>query len=312
MPDLSVSIGELSMRNPLLLASGVVGYGPEYADLLDFGTAGAIITKTVTVEPREGNAPPRLAETPGGLLNAIGLENVGLERFLSEKLDEAAGLPLPVVASAAGTSPLEFERLASALGRRDEIAAIELNISCPNVERPRRPAWADPGAVTELVAAARAATAKTLILKLSPNTSDILGVAEAGERAGADAMTVANTLPGMRIDIEGRRPALGNTTGGISGRALLPVNLALVWKVAGNTGLPIIGSGGVSTARDALEYLAAGAMAVQVGTALFSNPEATAEIAAGIETYMTENGLETVAELVGMAREEKRVCAETA
>jgi dihydroorotate dehydrogenase (NAD+) catalytic subunit len=246
------------------------------------------------------------------MLNAIGLENVGLERFLEEKLPEAVRLPVAIVASVAGTEPAHFERLAGELGGREEVSAIELNISCPNVERPRNPVWSDPGAVREVVSAARGATGCTLILKLSPNTSDIMSVAEAGESAGADALTVANTLPGMRIDTDRMRPALGNVTGGLSGRALLPVNLALVWKVAGHVGVPVIGSGGVADAGSALEYLAAGAVAVQVGTALFSNPAAPAEIVAGLTNYLQERNLDCIEELIGMAREEKRVCAKTA
>ncbi|MCK4409106.1 MAG: dihydroorotate dehydrogenase, partial [Candidatus Eisenbacteria sp.] len=264
MPDLTTRIGGLTMRSPVMLASGTVGYGPEYEGVIDFGVTGAIVTKTITVEPREGNAPPRLIETPGGLLNAIGLENVGLTAFLAEKLPEAARLSVPVVASVAGTEPAQFGQLAAAVGERDEVAAVELNISCPNVERPRNPVWSDPAAVAAIVSAARAATDKTLSLKLSPSTSDILSVAEAAERAGADALTVANTLPGMRIDIKRRRPALGNTTGGLSGGALMPVNLALVWKVAGHVSIPVIGSGGIGDTGDALEFLAAGAAAVQV------------------------------------------------
>jgi len=294
-----------------MLASGTVGYGPEYEGIIDFEVTGAIVTKTITLEPREGNAPPRLVETHGGLLNAIGLENVGLEQFLAERLPEAARLSVPIVASVAGTNPEGFGQLAAAVGERDEVAAIELNISCPNVERPRNPVWSDPAAVAEIVSAARAATSKTLSLKLSPNTSDILSVAEAAERAGADALTVANTLPGMRIDIKRRRPALGNTTGGLSGAALMPVNLALVWKVAGHVSIPVIGSGGLADTGDALEFLAAGATAVQVGTALFANPAAPAEIAKGLKTYMEENNLASMDGLIGMAREERRICAET-
>ncbi|MCK4681283.1 dihydroorotate dehydrogenase [bacterium] len=300
------------MRSPVMLASGTVGYGPEYEGVIDFEATGAIVTKTITLEPRAGNAPPRLIETPGGLLNAIGLENVGLERFLAEKLPEAAQLPLPIVVSVAGIEPAQFGQLAAAVGERDEVAAIELNISCPNVERPRNPVWSDPVAVGEIVSAARGATDKTLSLKLSPNTSDILSVAEAAERAGVDALTVANTLPGMRIDIELRRPALGNVTGGLSGAALMPVNLALVWTVAGHVSVPVIGSGGLADAGDALEFLAAGAVAVQVGTALFAEPAAPSRIAEGLRTYMKENDFASMDELVGMAREERRACAETA
>jgi len=312
VPDLTTRIGDLTMRSPVMLASGTVGYGPEYEGIIDFEATGAMVTKTITLEPREGNAPPRLVETPGGLLNAIGLENVGLERFLAEKLPEAARLPVPVVASVAGIEPAQFGRLAAAVGERDEVAAIELNISCPNVERPRNPVWSDPVAVGEIVSAARGATGKTLLLKLSPNTSDILSVAEAAERAGVDALTVANTLPGMRIDIERRRPALGNVTGGLSGKALMPVNLALVWTVAGHVSIPVVGSGGIGDTGDALEFLAAGAVAVQVGTALFAEPAAPSEIAEGLRNYMKENELASMDELVGMAREERRACAETA
>ena len=310
MPDLTTRIGDLEMRSPVMLASGTVGYGPEYDEIIELGAVGAIVTKTITVAPRAGNAPPRLAETPSGLLNAIGLENVGLERYLSEKLPEAARLPVPIVASVAGTSPGEFATLSAALGEREEISAIELNISCPNVERPRNPVWADPGAVSAVVEAAREATGKTLLLKLSPNTSDILSVAEAAEKAGADALTVANTLPGMRIDLGRMRPALGNTTGGLSGRALLPVNLALVWKVAGNVSIPVVGSGGISDTSDALEFLAAGAAAVQVGTALFASPEAPVAVADGLRDYMEVNNVDSVDKLVGAAREERRVWAE--
>jgi len=305
--DLTTRIGDLTMSTPVMLASGAVGYGTEYEGVIDLAAVGAIVTKTITVEPREGNAPPRLVETPGGLLNAIGLENVGLDRFLDEKLPEAARLQAPVVASVAGTEPEQFGRLAAAVGARGEVSAIELNISCPNVERPRNPVWADPRAVEETVSVARAATTKTLLVKLSPNTSDILSVAEAAERAGADALTVANTLPGMRIDIGRLKPALGNVTGGLSGRALLPVNLALVWRVAGHVSIPVVGSGGVSDAGDALEFLAAGAVAVQVGTALFANPEAPSEIVEGLREYMRENGVGSLEQLVGAAREETKV-----
>ena len=312
MPDLTTRIGDLTMRSPVMLASGTVGYGPEYDGIIEFGAVGAIVTKTITVAPRAGNAPPRLAEARGGLLNAIGLENVGLERFLSEKLPEAAGLPVPIVGSVAGTSPDEFAVLSGAVGEREEISAIELNISCPNVERPRNPVWSDPDAVAAIVSASRGATRKTLLLKLSPNTSDVLSVAEAAEKAGADALTVANTLPGMRIDLGRMRPALGNTTGGLSGGALLPVNLALVWKVAGNVSIPVVGSGGVTDTSDALEFLAAGAAAVQVGTALFASPEAPVTITDGLRVYLEENNMDSIEELVGAAREERRVCAKKA
>lgn len=285
-----------------MLASGTAGYGTELADVVDLAHVGAIVTKTVTPAPRDGNRPPRLAETHGGLLNAIGLENVGVERFLSEKLPAAAALGPPVVVSIAAEGPDGFARLASLVGQRAGTAAVEVNISCPNVERARRPAWDDPAAAADIVGAAREATDKPLLVKLSPNTADALGVAEAAERAGADALVVANTLTGMRIDIGTRRPALGNATGGLSGRAILPVNLALVWRIAAGVGIPVVGSGGVACAEDALEYLMAGARAVQIGTALFLDPQTPRLIALGLLEHMRRDGVESVQEYVGLAR----------
>jgi len=310
MPDITTKITGLTLRNPVVLASGTVGYGPEYAELIDYETVGAIVTKTITREPREGNPPPRLAETHAGLLNAIGLENVGLRRFLSEKLPEAAELPTEIIASVAGGTPAEFCELAGAVGERDAVRAVEINISCPNVRRERRPVWDDPEGTAAVVTAARSATKKPLIVKLSPNTADILSVAEAAVGAGADALVVANTMPGMRIDLEKRLPALGNVTGGLSGHALMPINLALVWKVSAAVDVTVIGSGGIATAEDALEFLMAGATAVQVGTALFLDPGAPAAIVWGIREHMRMNGAETIDEYIGLAREEKQRCTE--
>jgi dihydroorotate dehydrogenase (NAD+) catalytic subunit len=305
-----VTIGKLTMRSPILLASGVVGYGTEYEGVIDLDAVGAIVTKTITVNPRGGNRPPRLRETCCGLLNAIGLENVGLEAFLGGKLSEAAGLGVPIIASVAGVSPGEYGTLAGAIGERPEVAAIEINISCPNVERPRNPVWADPSATAKVVRAARDATDATLLVKLSPNAADVLSVAEAAVDAGADALVVANTLPAMRIDLETRRPALGNVTGGLSGGALMPVNLALVWKVSEVVDVPIVGSGGISSTEDALEYLLAGASAFQVGTALFAKPEAPAEIVAGLIEQMKRDGVESLGEYVGLAHKERTTCGE--
>lgn len=310
MTDLSTTVGTLRMRNPVMLASGTVGYGTEYEGLIDFESVGAIVLKTVTLEPRKGNSPPRLRETEGGLLNAIGLENVGLESFLETKLPEAARLPAPLVASAAAADPAGFAELAREMGARSEVAAVELNISCPNVERARRPLWADPAGVGEVVAAARAETDRPLLVKLSPNAADVVSVAVAAERAGADALVVANTLPGMRIDIDARRPALGNITGGLSGPALMPVNLALVWSVSREVSVPIVGSGGIRTSGDALEYMMAGATAVQVGTALFTDPRAPGLIAAGLDKRMRSDGFTTPRSYVGLAHGKAAGCKE--
>jgi dihydroorotate dehydrogenase (NAD+) catalytic subunit len=308
LADLHVVVGGLAMRSPVILASGTVGYGVEYAGLVDFEAVGAVVTKTITLAPRAGNKPPRLCETPSGLLNAIGLENVGLDAFLSEKLPESASLPTPLVASVAGQTPDEFAELAAAVGAREEICAVELNISCPNIARPRRPLWADPEGTAAVVAAARAETGKPLFVKLSPNAADAESVAQAAVSAGADALVVANTMPGMRIDIARRGPALGAVSGGLSGAALLPVNLALVWKIAGCVSAPVIGSGGVSSADEALEYLMAGATAVEIGTALFKNPRVASLVVEGLMAHMGRDRIERVTDYVGLAREGTRRC----
>ena len=303
MSDLTTTIAGLRMTTPVVLASGAVGYGHEYEGLIDFAAVGAIVTKTITPAPRPGNAPPRICETAGGMLNSIGLENVGLAAFLESELPRAAGLGAPVVASVAGETDEGFGELTAAVGERDEVAAVELNISCPNVERRATPLWADATRVADIVVAARARTGKPILVKLSPNVTDAVPVALAAESAGADALVVANTMPGMRIDTERMAPALGNTTGGLSGAALLPINLALVWKVAGAVSIPIVGSGGVRAVDDALEYLLAGAVAVQVGTALFTEPDTPRRIADGLRRRMKEEGVADVAEYVGRARE---------
>jgi len=304
MPDLRVEIAGLELRNPLILASGTVGYGPEYESLIEFETVGAFVTKTVTVEPRAGNAPPRLVEAGGGLLNAIGLENVGLAAFLEEKLPEAARLGAPLIASVAATSDDQLETLAGEVGRRPEVSALELNISCPNVDRTENPLWNDPEGTASFVGRARAATSKPLFLKLAPQTASIEAVALAAEDAGADALVVANTMTGMRIDRRTRRPVLGNATGGLSGPPLKPINLALVWRVGSRVGIPIIGSGGVSNADDAVEYLMAGSTAVELGTILYRSPGAATEIVGGLIDIMEEDGTERISTYIGAARGE--------
>ena len=311
MVDLSITLAGLKLATPLMLASGTVGYGPEYDGLVDFAQVGAIITKTVTRKPRAGNAPPRLAETRGGMLNSIGLENVGLDRFLSEKLAEAGRLPTLVIASVAGETPDEFAELCEAIGEREETAGLELNVSCPNVKRARRPLWADPDGVAAVVAAARSATDKPLFLKLSPNAADVRSVAEAGEQAGADAMVVANTLPGMRIDVTTRAPMLGNRFGGLSGPALLPVNLALVWKLSSSIGIPIVGSGGIELTDDALEYMMAGASAFQIGTALFRTPSVVNQIIDGLAHRALTDGINCLSGYTGAAKEVETPCQRT-
>ncbi len=307
MVEPSVELAGMTLGTPLVLASGTVGYGPEYEGLIDFTRVGALVTKTVTLRPRAGNPPPRLAETRGGMLNSIGLENVGLERFLREKLPEAAALPTRIIASIAGETPDEFARLAGAVGDSGKVAALELNISCPNVRGARGtrtglPLWADPEGVAGVVAAARGATDRPLLLKMSPNVADALSIAQAGEAAGADALVVANTLPGMRIDVDAALPALGNRFGGLSGPALRPVNVALVWKLSDAVGLPIVGSGGIERTEDALEYMMAGACAFQVGTALFRDPSVVAHIMDGLTRRARADGIKRLAGYTGLAR----------
>jgi len=304
MADLRVELAGLTLRNPVVLASGTVGYGHEYRDLVEFETIGAFVTKTITVDPRPGNAPPRLVEAGGGLLNAIGLENVGLERFLSEKLPEAAGLPAPLIASVAGTTAAEIEHLACSVGERPEVAALEINISCPNVKRVACPLWGDPEGAAAFVSAARAATGKPLFLKLSPQASNVQAVAAACADAGADALVAANTMTGMRIDTATRRPVLGNATGGLSGPPLKPVNLALVWRIAGEVGVPVIGSGGAATSEDVLEYMMAGATAVEMGTALYRDPGAATAVIGGLVEHMEQDRTDRIVTYIGAARGE--------
>ncbi|MBD3366911.1 MAG: dihydroorotate dehydrogenase [Candidatus Eisenbacteria bacterium] len=304
MTDLRVELAGLTLRNPVILASGTVGYGAEYRELVEFETVGAFVTKTITLEPRSGNAPPRLVEAGGGLLNAIGLENVGLERFLDEKLPESAELPAPLIASIAGTSAEEVATLAEAVGARTEVDALEINISCPNVERAACPLWDDPESTALFVARARASTTKPLFLKLSPQTANATVVARSAADAGTDALIVANTMTGMRIDLDARRPVLGNVTGGLSGPPLKPVNLALVWRIAGSVDIPVVGSGGAGCAGDVLEYMMAGATAVEMGTALYGDPGSATEIVGGLVEFMERNGVERIDTYIGAARGE--------
>jgi len=296
--DLSVKIGELTLSNPILLASGTCGYGSELSGFLDLKALGGLITKTVTVKPRRGNPPPRVAETPSGLLNSIGLENVGIDAFLRDKVPEFKDLPTAVLVSAGGESVSEYAELAGALDGAAGVCGLELNISCPNVERGMA-FGSDPSLAYELVAACRSRYRLPLIAKLTPNTADIAGVAKACERAGADAVTVANTFLGLKVDLESRRPALRRGCGGLSGPAIRPMSVAKVWEVAKAIDIPIIGSGGISGPDDALEHIVAGASAVQVGTATFFNPGAAESVLGGLEDYCVKNGVSSVSELVG-------------
>jgi dihydroorotate dehydrogenase (NAD+) catalytic subunit len=295
---LAIRIGPLELANPVMTASGTFGFGLEYADFVDLDRLGAIVTKATTLQPRIGNCPPRTVETPAGMLNAIGLQNDGVESFLSQKLPRLAGYTVPVIVNIAGTSIEDYATLAGMLDV-DGVSGIEMNISCPNVGHSGVEFCMDPNATERVVAAVRARTRKCVICKLSPAVTDITVIARAAEQGGADAVSVINTLPGMVIDVERRRPVLSNGTGGLSGPAIRPIAVRMCWQVAKAVSIPVIGIGGIQTAGDALQFLIAGASAVQVGTASFVNPSASIEALNGIEAYRVRHGFENLGEIVG-------------
>lgn len=299
MTDLSVNFAGIELRNPVLLASGTCGYGQELEPYLDLSGLGGIVTKTITPEPRAGNPPPRIVETASGMLNSIGLQNPGLEGFISEKWPFLAGLDTRVVVNiAAPTAPLHGH-MAAALEDLEGVAGLEVNISCPNLKDGGTLFGSNPAAAAQVVAAVRAATRRPVIAKLTPNVTDITAVARAVVDAGADGISLINTLLGMAIDLDRNRPVLGNITGGLSGPAIKPVALAMVWKVSQAVDVPIMGLGGISTARDALEFIVAGATAVQVGTASFAEPDAGVRIVDGLLHHCCERGIDRIGTLVG-------------
>ena len=291
--------GGLTIRNPVLMASGTFGHGAEYADLFDLSRIGGVVTKTITRHPRAGNPPPRTAETPAGMLNSIGLTNPGLEGFIEEKVPALEALDTARIVSIAGTSSDEFAEMADALCERGGIDALELNISSPNMKDGGMLFGCREEAAHEVTKAVKAIATVPVIVKLTPNVTDITAIATAVEDAGADAIAMINTLLGMAIDIDTRRPVLANITGGLSGPAIRPVALALIWKVSQVVRIPIVGMGGISTASDAVEFLIAGATAVQIGTATFVNPLAGPEILEGLVAYCREREIPDVNELVG-------------
>lgn len=304
MASLATHLGPLVLPNPVLSASGTFGYGEEMAPYLDLSRLGAIVCKTVTRAPRAGNAPPRTCESAAGMLNAIGLQNVGIESFIADKLPFLRACGAPVIVNIAGETVEDFAFLCRLLSQQTGIAAIELNISCPNVAHGLDFAT-DPALTEAVVSHARRATDLPLLAKLSPNVSDISLIARAAQSGGADVLSVANTFVGLSIDIRTRRPRLSNVTGGLSGPAIKPLALRAVWKCAGAVAIPIVGIGGIVTARDALEFLIAGASAVQIGTANFAQPGATMAILEGIDAYLNENGIAEVSELIGTLKTER-------
>lgn len=298
MPRMAVRIGSLEMRNPVTTGSGTFGFGSETADLVDLEQLGAVTVKATTREPRSGNRPARITETPSGILNAIGLQNGGIENYLAEKAPYLRRFRVPVIVNVPGEDPDDFAYVARRLTDAGAADAIELNISCPNVSHGLDYAT-DPRLTAEVVSAVRRVTTLPVIAKLSPNVSDIRPIAKAAEEAGADGLSLVNTLIGTSIDIRKRRFRLTNKTGGLSGPAIKPVALFHVWRAASVVRIPIIGMGGISTADDAVEFFLAGATAVAVGTANFINPAAPLEVAAGIAEYLTNNGFEDVHQIIG-------------
>ncbi len=300
-PDLTIRVGALSLKNPVLVASGVFGYGDEFMGLADYGELGALVLKTVTRDPRPGNPPAsRTAETPAGMVNAIGLENVGVEAFLRDKLPVALTYGTHVIASIAGDTPEDFAHCAAALDS-SAIAAIEINISCPNVKKGGMAFGVDPDSAAEVVSAVRSATGKPLIAKLTPNVTDIAPIALACESAGADAVSLINTFSAMVIDVEKRRPLLAAGMGGLSGPAIRPAAVYRAYQVAKAVKVPVVGMGGIWSANDALEFILAGASAVTVGTALYADPAAANRVLAGIRDYCLRHNLPNLTSLIGAA-----------
>jgi len=298
-PDLTTDIGGLILKNPVMTASGTFGYAKEYATLVDLNRLGAIIVKGLSLLPTKGNPPPRIVETACGMLNAIGLENVGVDAFIKEKVPFLKTLNTPVLANIYGTDVNAYAELAARLNDIETVAGIEVNISCPNVKQGGVAFGADECMAQQVTEVVRARYKRLLIVKLSPNVTDITRIARSVEAGGADAVSLINTLTGMAIDVHTRRPVLANVTGGLSGPAIKPVALRMVWQVAQAIKLPIIGIGGIMNAQDALEFLIAGASAVQIGTGNFVNPGCSMQIIDGIADYMGANGLGSMRQLVG-------------
>jgi len=299
--DLSVILGRLRLKNPVLVASGTFGYAKEMAGVVDFARLGGVIPKTVTRHPRAGNAPPRTLETPSGMLNAIGLDNDGIDHFIHHHLPYLRILPTAIIANIAGESEDDFVAMAEQIGRETGLAALELNLSCPNVAGGIDFAI-DPERTRRVVRGVRAVCPLPLIAKLTPNVTDIVPVAQAAAEAGADAVSLVNTFVGMAVDWKRRKPILGNITGGLSGPAIKPLALRLVWRVAQNVAVPVIGVGGIATLDDVMEFLVAGASAVQLGTVNFYDPTASMRIVDSLPGALALLGAASVREVVGTLR----------
>jgi len=298
----------LILNNPVMMAAGTVGYGIEYSEIVDIQKLGAIVCKGTTLMPRKGNPQPRLVETVGGLLNSVGLENIGVDALIRDKASIWAKWQVPVIVNVAGETIDEYVAVATKLEGVPGISGIELNISCPNVSAGGIEFGVNPKLAAKLTSAVKAATSLPIIVKLSPNVTDIREIASAVEEAGADAISLINAVKGMAIDIAKEKPWLGNTMGGLSGPAIKPIALYMVYEVAKDAHIPLIGCGGIACAADALEFIMAGASAIQVGTANLTNPRVSLVILQGIETFMKNKGITSLAELIGVAQEPFASC----
>lgn len=298
-PRMSVQIGKLQLKNPVMTASGTFGYGEEYAGYVDLNRLGAIVVKGLSFKPRLGNPPPRIMETTGGMLNAVGLQNIGVDMFIEEKLPFLRKYDVAVIANIYGESYAEYAKAAKKLNAVKGVHALEVNVSCPNVKKGGLSFGADPKIAAMVTRKVKEETNLPVIVKLTPNVTDIAAVAAAVEKAGADAVSLINTLTGMSVNIRTGKPHLKNITGGLSGPAIKPVALRMVWQVVKRVSIPVIGIGGIMNAEDALEFLILGAKAVQVGTANFINPHATIDILSGIQKYLADNKIEDINDLIG-------------
>jgi dihydroorotate dehydrogenase (NAD+) catalytic subunit len=299
LPELTVDIGGLVLQNPIMTASGTFGYAREFYPYIDLNRLGGIIVKGLSLEPAKGNPPPRIVETDCGMLNAIGLENVGVEAFIQDKLPFLQTLCPPAIVNIYGKTVGEYARLAERLSAVEGVSGLEVNISCPNVKEGGVAFGADPKIAAEVVRAVREKTSKHVMVKLSPNVTDIAMMARVAEDAGADALSVINTITGMAVDLSTRRSKLANVTGGLSGPAIKPIALRMVWQVARAVDIPVVGVGGIMTAADALEFMMVGASAIQVGTANFIDPGSTMAILDGIQMWLQDQGIADVNQLIG-------------
>lgn len=301
MVNLNIDLGKgLALKNPVLTASGTFGFGEEYAPFIDLERLGGFIVKGTTLEPREGNPYPRMAETPSGMLNAVGLQNKGVDYFIEHIYPRISGLDTQIVVNVSGKSVEDYAETARRLSALDGIHAIELNISCPNVKQGGMAYGTTCEGASEVVSAVRQAWDKHLMVKLSPNVTSITDIALAVEAAGADSISLINTLLGMAVDVERRRPMLSTVTGGLSGPAVKPVAVRMVWQVAKAVKIPVVGLGGIRTAADALEFIMAGASAVQIGTANFVDPTVTVQVVDGLADYCRRHGVERITDLIGI------------